>query len=92
MNSRNAPVLYGDLLGDWREEVLYETSDFKELRLYTTTIPSDVRIYTLPHNPAYRNGLAVKGYMQSLLTDYYLGDGISEPKYPNIRPAVYNKD
>ncbi|MGG4481416.1 hypothetical protein [Paenibacillus illinoisensis] len=92
VNSRNAPVLYGDLLGDWREEVLYETSDFKELRLYTTTIPSDVRIYTLPHNPAYRNGLAVKGYMQSLLTDYYLGDGMSEPPYPNIRPAVYNKD
>ena len=92
VNSRNAPVLYGDLLGDWREEVLYETSDFKELRLYTTTIPSEVRIYTLPHNPAYRNGLAVKGYMQSLLTDYYLGDGMSAPPYPNIRPAVYNKD
>lgn len=49
VNSRNAPVLYGDLLGDWREEILYETSDFQELRLYTTTIPSDVRIYTLPH-------------------------------------------
>ena len=45
VNSRNAPVLYGDLLGDWREEVLYETNDFKELRLYTTTIPSNVRIY-----------------------------------------------
>ncbi|SEN02447.1 MULTISPECIES: hypothetical protein [unclassified Paenibacillus] len=92
VNSRNAPVMYGDLLGDWREEILYETSDFQELRLYTTTIPSDVRIYTLPHNPAYRNGLAVKGYMQSLLTDYYLGEGMTTPPYPNIRPAVYNRD
>ncbi|QLG41889.1 hypothetical protein HW560_29690 [Paenibacillus sp. E222] len=92
VNSRNAPVMYGDLLGDWREEILYETSDFQELRLYTTTIPSDVRIYTLPHNQAYRNGLAVKGYMQSLLTDYYLGEGMTTPPYPNIRPAVYNRD
>ncbi|WKL00681.1 hypothetical protein Q0F98_27285 [Paenibacillus amylolyticus] len=92
VNSRNAPVLYGDLLGDWREEILYETSDFTALRLYTTTIPSDARIYTLPHNPAYRNGLAVKGYMQSLLTDYYLGEGITTPTVPNILPVVYNGD
>ncbi|TDL67801.1 hypothetical protein E2R58_00875 [Paenibacillus amylolyticus] len=92
VNSRNAPVLYGDLLGDWREEILYETSDFTALRLYTTTIPSDVRIYTLPHNPAYRNGLAVKGYMQSLLTDYYLGEGMTTPTVPDILPVVYNGD
>lgn len=87
VNSRNAPVLYGDLLGDWREEILFEASDNLELRLYTTTIPSDVRLYTLPHNPAYRNGLAVKGYMQSLLTDYYLGDGMTPPLLPDIRPV-----
>lgn len=92
VNSRNAPVLYGDLLGDWREEILYETNDFTALRLYTTTIPSDVRIYTLPHNPAYRNGLAVKGYMQSLLTDYYLGEGMTTPTVPDILPVVYNGD
>lgn len=87
VNSRNAPVLYGDLLGDWREEILFESSDFKELRLYATTIPSDVRLYTLPHNQAYRNTLAVKGYMQSTLVDYYLGDGMDTPPQPNVRRA-----
>ena len=89
VNSRNAPVLYGDLLGDWREEILYESSDFTELRLYSTIIPSDIRLYTLPHNPAYRNTLSVKGYMQSTLTDYYLGDGMNIPPAPAVTEAVY---
>jgi hypothetical protein len=89
VNSRNAPVLYGDLLGDWREEILYESSDFTELRLYSSTIPSDIRLYTLPHNPAYRNTLSVKGYMQSTLTDYYLGDGMNTPPAPAVTEVVY---
>lgn len=88
VNSRNAPVLYGDLLGDWREEILFEASDFSELRLYTTTIPSDIRLYTLPHNPAYRNTLSVKGYMQSTLVDYYLGDGMTVPPAPFVTAVV----
>jgi len=48
---RNAPPFYGDVLGDWREEVLLETSDHKALRLYSTNIPTRTRLYTLPHNP-----------------------------------------
>ncbi|WP_199619774.1 rhamnogalacturonan lyase family protein [Paenibacillus alkalitolerans] len=87
VNSRNAPVLYGDLIGDWREEILFESEDFTELRLYTTNVPSDVRLYTLAHNPAYRNALAVKGYMQSTLVDYYLGEGMDAPPPPHIAPA-----
>src|SRR5687768_11521849 len=31
------PSLSADLLGDWREEVIWPTTDGKELRLYTTT-------------------------------------------------------
>ncbi|WP_068505499.1 rhamnogalacturonan lyase family protein [Paenibacillus kribbensis] len=95
VNSRNAPVLYGDLFGDWREEVVYESADFTELRIYTTIIPSRLRLYTLLHNPAYRNTLSVKGYMQSTLVDYYLGDGMSAPPAPPITPvtaAVYRDE
>lgn len=85
VNSRNAPVFYGDLLGDWREEIVFETSDYSALRIYTTTIPTDIRLYTLPHNPAYRNTLAVKGYLQSTLVDYYLGNGLKTPTPPHIK-------
>ena len=34
------PALSADLLGDWREEVIFRTADNQQLRIYTTTIPS----------------------------------------------------
>jgi rhamnogalacturonan endolyase len=82
--SRNAAPIYGDFFGDWREEVLLEKSDSSAFRVYTTTHVTDKRIYTLVHNPEYRISLCEKGYMQSHMVDYYLGDGMSDPPKPNI--------
>ncbi|MFM7244646.1 MAG: rhamnogalacturonan lyase, partial [Planctomycetaceae bacterium] len=45
------PALLGDLLGDWREEVLLVSPDGGSLRLYTTTIPTNLRMPTLLHDP-----------------------------------------
>jgi rhamnogalacturonan endolyase len=78
------PPFYGDLFGDWREELVLETTDNTELRIYTTTIPTEHRIYTLMHNPAYRISVDVKGYLSSVYPDYYLGEGMSTPAVPNI--------
>ena len=82
--ARDAPAFYGDILGDWREEIIFEKSDHSELQIFTTTAPTDVRLYTLAHNPAYRNQMTVKGYMQENLPDYFLGDGMKTPPNPNI--------
>lgn len=84
--TKSDPVLSADILGDWREEVIYRTSDNKELRIFSTTIPTDHRIYTLMHNPQYRLGVAWQnvGYNQPPYTDYYLGDGMEQPARPNI--------
>lgn len=71
--ARNATPFYGDIVGDWREEILAETADHTALRLYTTTEPTGTRLYTLARNPAYRLGWTVRGYLQSTYTDYYLG-------------------
>ncbi|MER6159263.1 hypothetical protein ABT147_27500 [Streptomyces sp. NPDC001868] len=71
--ARNATPFYGDIVGDWREEILAETADHTALRLYTTTEPTGTRLYTLAQNPAYRLGWTVRGYLQSTYTDYYLG-------------------
>ncbi|GGL91506.1 rhamnogalacturonan endolyase YesW [Streptomyces fumigatiscleroticus] len=71
--ARNATPFYGDLIGDWREEILAETADHTALRLYTTTEPTKTRLYTLAQNPAHRLGWTVRGYLQSTYTDYYLG-------------------
>ncbi|WP_411346620.1 hypothetical protein ACE3MZ_11795 [Paenibacillus sp. WLX1005] len=84
-NSRKFPVFYGDIMGDWREEVVLVDRDYSKLIIFTTSTPTDQRIYTLAQNPAYRNSMTIKGYVQSHLTDYYLGEGMSTPPTPNIR-------
>lgn len=83
-SDRGAPQFYGDILGDWREEIVSTNSDYTQLIVCTTNIPSSTRLYTLAHNPAYRADLTVKGYMQSHQPDYFLGDGMSTPANPNI--------
>jgi hypothetical protein len=78
------PTFHGDILGDWREEVIYTNGTFNELIIFTTNLPTDTRLYTLAHNPAYRNDMTVKGYMQSHHVDYFLGAGMSPPPRPAI--------
>jgi MYXO-CTERM domain-containing protein len=72
------------MFGDWREEVLLENTAGTAIRIYTTTIVTDKRIYTLMHDPEYRNSMNEKGYQQSHMVDFYLGDGMTDPPRPNI--------
>jgi rhamnogalacturonan endolyase len=85
---RDAAQFYGDIIGDWREEVVFENSAHNALLIYTTPVPSGTRLYTLPHNPEYRACFTVKGYLQSNMVDYYLGDGMTPPPPPNITPVI----
>ncbi|MBE1491043.1 rhamnogalacturonan lyase family protein [Plantactinospora soyae] len=78
------PTFVGDILGDWREEAVYTNASYNELIIFTTNQPSNTRLYTLAHNPAYRNAMTLKGYMQSHHVDYFLGAGMSAPPRPNI--------
>ncbi|HEX6685174.1 MAG TPA: carbohydrate-binding protein [Candidatus Limnocylindrales bacterium] len=78
------PTFHGDIMGDWREEVVYTNASFNELIIFTTNHPSSIRLYTLAHNPAYRNAMTLKGYMQSHHVDYFLGAGMTPPPRPNI--------
>ncbi|TDC84193.1 carbohydrate-binding protein [Micromonospora sp. KC606] len=81
------PTFHGDILGDWREEVVYTNARFNELIIFTTNQLTNTRLYTLAHNPAYRNDMTVKGYMQSHHVDYFIGNGMSQPPRPNITYA-----
>ncbi|BCY06341.1 DUF6250 domain-containing protein [Actinoplanes sp. L3-i22] len=85
---RNAVPFYGDILGDWREEYLAENAEHTALRVFTTNIPTSTRLYTLAHDPAYRLGWTVRGYLQSTLTDFYLGFGGQLPPKPRIRTTA----
>ncbi|GEM_PF-1282557 len=86
LNNRN-PMFFGDILGDWRTEVVLLNSTYTELVIFTTNVPTSTRLYTMAHNPAYRNHMTIKGYLQSPLPDYYIGDGMDMPPRPNIRYA-----
>jgi len=86
-SDRNAPMFYGDIFGDWREEVVMTSSDYSKLVIFTTPNPTTTRLYTLPHNPEYRNCMTVKGYMQSHMIDYYLGAGMTTPPTPPMQSA-----
>ncbi|MFC8681999.1 hypothetical protein ACFT30_10790 [Microbacterium ureisolvens] len=81
------PTMIADILGDWREEVVLPSAAFDELLIFTTDQATDQRLYTLAHNPAYRNGMTLKGYLQSSNVDYFLGHDMAEPPAPNIRYA-----
>jgi rhamnogalacturonan endolyase len=91
-STKSNPVLTADLFGDWREEVIWRTSDNKQLRIYTTTIPTEYRFYTLMHNPEYRMAVAWQNvaYNQPPHVDYYLGVGMTFPP-PKRNMAVGNK-
>ncbi|AUS77396.1 rhamnogalacturonan lyase [Actinoalloteichus sp. AHMU CJ021] len=74
---RYAVLGYGDVFGDWREEVFY-VHDRSEIRIYTTTIPTEYRFPTLLHDRDYRASLAAEsmGYMQSTQPGFYFGEGM----------------
>jgi rhamnogalacturonan endolyase len=84
--SKATPCLSGDILGDWREEVIWRTADNTELRIYTTTIPATTRLYTLMHNRQYREAIAWQnvGYNQPPHPSFYLGAGMVQQPPPNI--------
>jgi rhamnogalacturonan endolyase len=81
------PCLLGDLLGDWREELLLVSPDGGGLRLFTTTIPTDLRLTTLLHDPQYRLGLAWQNvvYNKPCYPSFYLGHGMKMSPRPSIR-------
>jgi fibronectin-binding autotransporter adhesin len=81
------PAFWGDILGDWREELLCVANDNSELRIYTTKLDASSRVYTLMHNPQYRCQTTTKGYVQSSYTDYYLGHGMTAPPPPPMSDA-----
>jgi len=87
--SKATPTLSADLLGDWREEVVWRTTDNSELRVYTTTIETPHRFYTFMHDPQYRLSVAWQnvGYNQPPHTSFYVGEGMERPPRPNIFPA-----
>jgi rhamnogalacturonan endolyase len=88
--SKATPVLSADIFGDWREEVIWRTTDNRQLRIYTTTIPTEHRFYTLMHDPQYRLSVAWQNvaYNQPPHVGFYLGVGMQKPPHPAIQTTA----
>jgi rhamnogalacturonan endolyase len=61
----------GDIVGDWREEIVVCLPG--ELRVYTTTIPTSRRRVTLAEDPLYRKDMALQamGYIYPPQLSYH---------------------
>lgn len=84
--TKSTPALSGDVLGDWREEVIWRTTDNAFLRIYTTTNVATNRLYTFLHDPQYRVALAWQNvaYNQPPHPSFFVGANMSTPPTPNI--------
>lgn len=75
-----------DLIGDWREEMLFPCGTDK-IRVFTTTYTTDYNIYCLMQNPQYRVQVAAQnnGYNQPPHTDFYI-DSVDyvRPEEPDV--------
>jgi rhamnogalacturonan endolyase len=85
--SKATPALSADILGDWREEVIWRAADNSELHVFTTTIPTTLRLPTLMHDPVYRLSVAWQNvaYNQPPHPSFFLGDGMAKPPRPHIQ-------
>ncbi|MGP3969511.1 rhamnogalacturonan lyase [Streptomyces sp. 6N223] len=82
--TKATPALSGDILGDWREEVVWRTSDNRALRIYSTPHETSHRITTLLQDRMYRTGLAWQNtaYNQPPHPSFYLGAGMGTAPRP----------
>ena len=96
-DTKATPCYQGDILGDWREEVIMRTKD-NHIRIYTTTDVTPWRNYTLWHDHQYRNAMAWQmcGYNQPPHVSYFLGEleGITQapPPLTMTNRKVVNRD
>ena len=87
--TKSTPCLSADIFGDWREEVIWRTSDNTALHIYTTVIPATNRFYTFMHDPQYRESIAWQNvaYNQPPHTSFYMGYGMNPPPVAPVSNA-----
>ncbi len=80
--TKATPALQADLIGDWREEVIWRRADNRELRIYSTPFPTEHRFVSLMQDPVYRAGVAWQNtaYNQPPHTGFYLGAPLPKDK------------
>ena len=76
--TKNTPNLSADILGDWREEIIYHSSDSRYLLVFVSADETQYRFHTLMHDPLYRSLIVTQNvaYNQPPHLSYYLGSDL----------------
>jgi rhamnogalacturonan endolyase len=84
--TKSTPGLSADLLGDWREEVIWRHENNSQLLIFSTPTPTTHKLRTLMHDTQYRTAIAWQnvGYNQPPHTGFFLGDGMATPAAPDL--------
>lgn len=74
-DTKGTPCFQGDILGDWREEVIMRTAN-NNIRIYSTPTTTKWRIPSLWYDHQYRNAMVWQmcGYNQPPRPSYFLGE------------------
>ena len=74
-DTKGTPCFQGDILGDWREEVIMRTAN-NNIRIYSTPNATKWRIPSLWYDHQYRNAMVWQmcGYNQPPRPSYFLGE------------------
>lgn len=85
------PMFWGDVLGDWREEIILKTLsgglETGFICLSTSTSTTVKNIYCLLQDPNYFGQITNRGYYQSPNTSFYLGYDMPAPPLPPFMAA-----
>ncbi|WP_437615169.1 rhamnogalacturonan lyase [Sorangium sp. So ce834] len=82
--TKSTPTLSADILGDWREEVIFRCGD--SIRIFTTNQVAKNRIHTLMHDPQYRVAISWQNgaYNQPPHPSFHIGEGMAPVPKPDI--------
>lgn len=97
--SKENPSFYGDILGDWREEIIYpDATKLKDLKIFSSWFPTTHRFPWLMTDHVYQMSALNQniGYNQPTHTGYYLGSDLKSDEeawiaggYTTAVDAVY---
>lgn len=80
-------AFWGDMLGDWREEIVCVRSNNTGFVVLSTWEQTNHRIYHLMQNPAYRVQTTARGYYQTADVDFYMAADMPKPPVAPVQTA-----
>ena len=85
--TKKNPCATGDILGDWREEIVMRSVDNRYIRVYTTVTPTSYRMPSLWYDHQYRQAMVwqTEGYNQPPHPSFFVGEleGLTQAPPPS---------